>query len=409
MSRDDAERSAEGVSEAAGTPAAPELPGVGLTADEVQRYSRHLIMPEVGLEGQRALRAARVLLVGAGGLGAPLAQYLAAAGIGTLGIVDPDRVDLSNLQRQVIHGSADLGRPKTDSAADAIRDLNPHVRVLRHPVLLSSENALEILAGYDIVVDGTDNFPTRYLVNDACVLLGTPNVYGSVYRFDGQATVFAHRDGPCYRCLFPEPPPPGTVPSCAEAGVLGILPGIVGLIQATEVVKLVLGAGEPLVGRLLLYDALGMSFKELRIRRDPDCPVCGDEPTLTELIDYQAFCGLPARDEEDAAPAFEDEIEPSELQALLAGDASPVLIDVREPHERLINRIPGALALPLGSLPGALEQLDPQAVTVVHCLSGARSARACRLLQEAGFARVRNLRGGIRAWIAEVDPDMPVY
>lgn len=401
MSQDEGERSSEA-----------ELPGVGLTVDEVQRYSRHLIMPEVGLEGQRALRAARVLLVGAGGLGAPLAQYLAAAGIGTLGIVDPDRVDLSNLQRQVIHGSADLGRPKTDSAAEAIRDLNPHVEVLRHPVLLTSENALEILAGYDIVVDGTDNFPTRYLVNDACVLLGRPNVYGSVYRFDGQATVFGHRDGPCYRCLFPEPPPPGTVPSCAEAGVLGILPGIVGLIQATEVVKLVLGAGEPLVGRLLLYDALGMTFKELRIRRDPGCPACGEEPTLTELIDYQVFCGLPARAEaETEAAAFEAEIEPYELQALLAGGDPPVLIDVREPHERLINRIPGALALPLGSLPEALEDLDldPQAETVVHCLSGARSARACRLLQDAGFARVRNLRGGIRAWVDEVDPDMARY
>ncbi len=375
----------------------------GLSHEEILRYSRHLIMPEVGMEGQLALKRATVLLVGAGGLGSPLAMYLAAAGVGRIGIVDFDVVEFSNLQRQVIHGTADVGRSKLDSAAESIAAINPHVLVERHEVLLSSANALEILAGYDVVVDGTDNFPTRYLVNDACVMLGKPNVYGSIFRFDGQASVLAAPGGPCYRCLYPEPPPPGLVPSCAEGGVLGILPGVVGLIQATETVKLILGKGEPLVGRLLLYDALNMRFRELKIHRDPACPVCGDAPTITSLIDYQAFCGVSGQ------ALFDDEIEPVALQAMLGAGEPFVLLDVREPHEREINRISGSLPLPLRDLPARVQELDPEAAIVVHCLMGARSAEACQFLRSAGFANVRNLRGGIRAWVEQVDPGMANY
>ncbi len=384
-----------------------QKPASDLSKEEILRYSRHLIMPEVGLDGQNALKRARVLLVGAGGLGSPTALYLAAAGVGTIGIVDADVVDLTNLQRQVIHGTSDLGRSKTASAAESVSDINPHVRVVRHDTLLSSFNAMEILRDYDIIIDGTDNFPTRYLVNDACVLLGKPNVYGSIYRFDGQATVFAHADGPCYRCLFPEPPPPGTVPSCAEGGVLGILPGVVGLIQATEAVKLILGRGDSLVGRLLLYDALGMRFEEIAIRRDPACPVCGDAPTVKELIDYEEFCGLPGHGESVAE--YEDEIESAELKAMLDSGERIVLVDVREPHEHAINRIPSARLIPLPDLTARVHELDSADTIVVHCLSGVRSARACGFLRDAGFGKVRNLRGGIRAWIEAVDPSMAQY
>ncbi len=378
-----------------------------LGRDEILRYSRHLIMPEVGLTGQQALKAARVLLVGAGGLGSPLALYLAAAGVGTIGIVEGDVVDVTNLQRQVLHGTDDIGRSKLASAIATVRNLNPHVEVVGHDTLLSSANALDIVRGYDVVVDGTDNFPTRYLVNDACVLLGKPNVYGSIYRFDGQATVFSHAGGPCYRCLFPEPPPPGAVPSCAEGGVLGVLPGVVGLIQATEAIKLILGRGEPLVGRLLLYDALAMRFREIQIRRDPRCPVCGDAPTIRSLIDYYAFCGVPGHGVNHAA--FDAEIAPAELDALRRSGARLVLLDVREPHEHEINRIADARLIPLRDLPARVHELDTADEIVVHCLMGARSAEACQFLRAAGFGKVRNLRGGIRAWIDEVDPSQVQY
>jgi len=378
-----------------------------LSHEEILRYSRHLIMPEVGLAGQLALKRAKVLLVGAGGLGSPLAMYLAAAGVGTIGIVECDTVDVTNLQRQVIHGTDDIGRSKLSSATAAVRAINPHVTVVGHETLLSSANALDILRRYDIVVDGTDNFPTRYLVNDACVLLGKPNIYGSIFRFDGQATVFSHGDGPCYRCLYPEPPPPGMVPSCAEGGVLGVLPGVIGLIQATETVKLILGRGEPLVGRLLLYDALDMRFREIKIRRDPLCPVCGDDPTVRELIDYYAFCGVPGHGVNHTA--FDDEIAPAELDAKLRSGERFVLIDVREPHEHEINKIAGARLIPLRDLPARVHELDSADEIVVHCLMGARSAEACQFLRTAGFGKVRNLRGGIRAWIEEVDGGMAQY
>ncbi|MCO5297278.1 MAG: molybdopterin-synthase adenylyltransferase MoeB [Fimbriimonadaceae bacterium] len=379
----------------------------GLSREEILRYSRHLIMPKVGLEGQRRLKGASVLLIGAGGLGSPAAMYLAAAGVGRIGLVDFDVVDLTNLQRQVIHGTDDVGRSKLDSAAETIRGINPHVRVDRHEVLLSSENALEILSDYDVVVDGTDNFPTRYLVNDACVMLGKPNVYGSIFRFDGQTSVLAHPDGPCYRCLFPEPPPPGLVPSCAEGGVLGILPGVIGLIQATEAVKLILGKGEPLVGRLLLYDALAMRFRELAIRRDPSCPVCGDQATVTELIDYHDFCGVPGHGSNQAV--FEDEISVGELKKLRDAGAPHVLIDVREPHEWEINRIEGARLIPLQDLAARMNELDTADEIVVYCLSGARSAEACLFLRTAGFGKVRNVAGGIRAWVEHVEPEQATY
>jgi adenylyltransferase/sulfurtransferase len=383
-----------------------------LTRDEILRYSRHLIIPEVGIVGQQKLKAAKVLLVGAGGLGAPLGLYLTAAGIGRIGIVDFDVVDLTNLQRQVIHSTRDVGRKKLDSAAEKMLAINPELRVTKHETALSSENALEILKDYDLVVDGTDNFPTRYLVNDACVLSGKPNVYGSIFRFEGQATIFAYPGGPCYRCLYPEPPPPGLVPSCAEAGVLGVLPGTIGLIQATETVKLILGIGEPLVGRLLLYDALGMRFRELRLRRNPECPVCGDRRTITRLIDYHQFCGVPAP--ASAAPGQETkmnagEIGVTELKAKLDRGDNFVLVDVREPHEYRLCSIPGSKLIPLGELPKRIGELDPAAELVVHCKSGGRSARACGVLRQAGFQRVRNLVGGILAWSDKVDPSVPKY
>src|SRR5947209_510434 len=379
-----------------------------LSKDEILRYSRHLIIPEVGIEGQQKLKAAKVLLIGAGGLGAPLGLYLAAAGVGKLGLVDFDVVDFTNLQRQVIHATQDVGRKKLDSAADKMKAINPHVEIVKHEVALTSENALDILKDYDLVVDGTDNFPTRYLVNDACVLLGKPNVYGSIFRFEGQSTVFAYEGGPCYRCLYPEPPPPGLVPSCAEGGVLGILPGTIGLIQATEAVKLILGIGEPLVGRLLLYDALSMRFRELKLRRNADCPVCGDHPTITKLIDYQEFCGIPKPQAQDAAAASGD-IEPAEVKAKQDRGDDFVLIDVREPHEYQICRIPGSKLIPLGDLPKRVNELDTAAEIVAHCKSGMRSAKAVDFLKQAGFKRVRNMKGGILAWSDKVDPTVPKY
>ncbi len=391
--------------------AAPPREAV-LSKDEILRYSRHLIIPEVGIEGQQKLKTARVLLVGAGGLGAPLGLYLSAAGIGHIGVVDFDVVDFTNLQRQVIHSTGDVGRKKLDSAAEKMQGINPHVRITKHEVALSSENALDILKDYDLVVDGTDNFPTRYLVNDACVLLGKPNVYGSIFRFEGQATVFAYEGGPCYRCLYPEPPPPGLVPSCAEGGVLGILPGTIGLIQATEAVKLILGIGEPLVGRLLLYDALGMRFRELKLRRNPECPACGDHRTITKLIDYHQFCGIPQQPA--AAPAQETklkqgEIDPTEVKQKLDRGDNFVLIDVREPHEYRICNIPGAKLIPLGEFPKHVDEFDPAADIVIHCRSGVRSAKACNILRQAGFGSVRNMVGGILAWSDKVDPSVPKY
>ena len=377
-----------------------------LTNEEILRYSRHLTLPDVGLEGQRRLKAGRVLLVGAGGLGSPLALYLAAAGVGTLGLVDFDVVDVSNLQRQVLHGTKDVGRPKLESARDRIHDVNPYVHVEPYETKLTSENALDIIRDYDIVIDGTDNFATRYLTNDACVLLGKPNVYGSIFRFEGQASVFATEEGPCYRCLFPEPPPPGLVPSCAEGGVLGVLPGLVGTIQATEGIKLLLGLGEPLIGRLLLIDALTMRFRTVKLRKDPKCPACGTHE-IKELIDYDQFCGvMPA----PAAPANAiPEITPAVLAERLRRGDDLALIDVREPYELSIAQIPGVKLVPLGTLGEALPTLDRTRETVVICRTGARSGRAVKQLQAAGFTRVWNLAGGIHRWADDVDPRLPKY
>ncbi len=386
---------------------AEELATPALTNEEVARYSRHLLLPEVGIEGQLKLRRAKVVMIGAGGLGAPVGLYLAAAGVGRIGMVDFDVVDASNLQRQVIHGTSDLGRKKLDSAADRMHDINPHVHVEKYDTGLTSENALEILKDYDLVIDGTDNFPTRYLVNDACVLLKKPNVYGSIFRFEGQATVFAYEDGPCYRCLYPEPPPPGLVPSCAEGGVLGILPGLIGLIQATEAVKIILGVGETLKKRLLLYDALHMRFRELKLQRDRDCPVCGDHPTLTKLIDYQEFCGIRPMASQAAPP--EGVIDPVEVKQKLDRGDDFTLIDVREPHEYQIAKIPGAKLIPLGELPKHLNELDPQSEIVAHCKTGGRSQKAVDLLKQSGFKNVRNMTGGITAWSDKVDPTVPKY
>ena len=386
-----------------------------LSNAEVARYSRHLIMPEVGMDGQLKLKAASVLCIGAGGLGSPAALYLAAAGVGRIGIVDFDVVDYSNLHRQVIHGTPDVGRSKLDSARDRLSAINPEVRVETHEVALSSGNALDLLGGYGVVVDGADNFPTRYLVNDACVLLGKPNAYGSIFRFEGQASVFAAPGGPCYRCLYPEPPPPGLVPSCAEGGVLGVLPGVIGTIQATEAVKLIIGAGEPLVGRFLVYDALRMRFRELKLRRDPDCPVCGDRPTVTELIDYEQFCGVaPAADApaggagEGTAPGGGDATV-EQLKARLDRSEDVFILDVREPQERRICAIPGSTLIPLGDLPARLHELEGRGEMIVHCKSGVRSAKAVKLLRDAGFAGAKNLRGGILRWIDAVDPSLPKY
>ena len=377
-----------------------------LTNDEILRYSRHLIMPEVGMAGQQKLKAARVLCIGAGGLGSPLTLYLAAAGVGTLGIVDFDVVDFTNLQRQIIHSTADVGRKKLDSAAEKLRAINPFINLKTFETRLSSENALELFRDFDIVADGTDNFPTRYLVNDACVLTGKPNVYGSIFRFEGQASVFATEEGPCYRCLYPEPPPPGLVPSCAEGGVLGILPGLVGVMQATEVIKLILGQGEPLIGRLLLIDALGMKFRELKLRKNPDCPACGRHPTITKLIDYNEFCGI--RGEEKPVETGIPEMQVEELKRRLDAGEDLYVLDVREPHEYQICNIGGHL-IPLGDLPKRVNELDSSREIVAHCRSGVRSAKAVGFLQQAGFRKVHNLAGGILAWADRVDPKMPKY
>ncbi|MGA8304825.1 MAG: molybdopterin-synthase adenylyltransferase MoeB [Candidatus Acidiferrales bacterium] len=387
------------------TPTAQPAPT--LSKEEVLRYSRHLIMPEVGMDGQLKLKAAKVLCIGTGGLGAPLGQYLAAAGVGRIGLVDFDRVDLTNLQRQILFSTNDVGRPKIQAAAERLRGLNPDIQIDTFETMLTNENALDILKDYDIVVDGTDNFATRYLVNDACVLLGKPNVYGSIFRFEGQASVFGYPEGPCYRCLYPEPPPPGLVPSCAEGGVLGVLPGIVGSIQAAETLKLIIGKGEPLVGRLLLFDALSMRFRELKLRKNPDCPVCGTHPTITKLIDYAEFCGV--RGEEAPAPASTvPEITPRELKARLDRGDNLLILDVREPHEYQICNIGGYL-IPLGDLSKRVNELDSSREIVAHCRSGKRSAEASEFLRQAGFRKVLNLKGGILAWSDEVDPSVPKY
>jgi sulfur-carrier protein adenylyltransferase/sulfurtransferase len=382
-------------------------PATALTNEEVLRYSRHLIMPEVGMEGQLKLKNAKVLCIGTGGLGAPLGLYLAAAGVGRIGLVDFDTVDTTNLQRQILFSAADVGRPKIAAAADRLRGLNPDIQIDTFETRLTSDNALDLFKDYDIIVDGTDNFPTRYLVNDACILLGKPNVYGSIFRFEGQITVFGYPGGPCYRCLYPEPPPPGLVPSCAEGGVLGVLPGIVGSIQAVETLKLIIGKGEPLIGRLLLFDALAMRFRELKLRKNPECPVCGEHPTVTKLIDYVQFCGL--RGEE--APVVETnlpEITPRELKSRLDRGDDLFILDVREPHEYQICNLKGHL-IPLGDLSRRVSELDSSREIVAHCRSGKRSADAVEFLRKAGFRKIWNLKGGILAWSDEVDPTVPKY
>ncbi len=379
-----------------------------LSNDEVLRYSRHLIMPEVSMEGQLRLKAAKVLLIGAGGLGSPLSLYLAAAGVGKIGIVDFDVVDVTNLQRQVIHSTPDVGRPKLQSACEHLKNLNPHIEIVPYETRLSSANAMELFKDYDIVADGTDNFPTRYLVNDACVLLGKPNVYGSIYRFEGQASVFAAEQGPCYRCLYPEPPPPGLVPSCAEGGVLGILPGLIGIIQATEVVKLILGKGNPLIGRLLLLDALEMRFRELKLRKNPDCPICGPHRTIHELIDYDQFCGIGP--EPPPPPGLSEfEIDPVGVKKKIDAGEKFFLLDVREPHEVEICQIPGSYLIPLGQVPARVSELNTADDMVVYCRSGQRSGKAVDFLCKAGFRKVKNMRGGILAWSDKVDPSVPKY
>lgn len=380
-----------------------------LSHAEILRYSRHLLIPEVGLEGQKKLKAASVLIIGTGGLGSPVALYLAAAGVGRIGLVDYDVVDSSNLQRQVIHGTSGLGILKVESARRRMLDLNPDIQVEIYNEPFTSENALRIAANYDILIDGTDNFPTRYLVNDVCVLTGKPNVYGSIFRFDGQVSVFDARRGPCYRCLFPEPPPPGLVPSCAEGGVLGVLPGTIGTLQATEALKLILGIGEPLIGRLLLYNALDMSFEFVKLRKNPQCKICGPQPEVTELIDYEAFCGVPGHDHEEGAVGGGWDITPLELAELLKSKKPIRLLDVREPHELEISRIAGAQLIPLGQLAARLSELDSAEEMIVLCKAGTRSARALELLLSAGFRKVKNLKGGINAWARDVDPSLPIY
>ena len=387
---------------AGGTAVAPTLPK--LSHEEVLRYSRHLILPDVGVEGQRKLKAAKVLLVGAGGLGSPAALYLAAAGVGTIGIVDFDVVDATNLQRQILHGTSTIGIPKLESARQRIEDLNPNVHVEMLATRLTSENALDIIREYDIVADGTDNFPTRYLVNDACVLLGKPNVYGSIFRFEGQASVFYAKEGPCYRCLYAEPPPAGLVPSCAEGGVLGVLPGIIGSVQALEAIKLIIGRGETLIGRLLLFDALRLKFRELKLERDPDCPVCGRNPTIKTLIDYEAFCGVVEEPAYDGA-----EVAALDLKAELDAGREILLLDVREQHEQEITEIEGSRLIPLGQLPDRLGEVADHTEIVTYCHHGGRSLKAVEILRAAGFSKVRSLRGGIDAWAVNVDPEMPRY
>jgi molybdopterin/thiamine biosynthesis adenylyltransferase/rhodanese-related sulfurtransferase len=388
---------------------------VTLGTDEYLRYARHLILPEVGAEGQKRLKAASVLCIGTGGLGSPLIMYLAAAGVGRIGLVDFDVVDTSNLQRQIVHGTKDVGRPKIESAKSTLEDLNPHTVVETHDTLLSSENALELFKNYDIIIDGTDNFPTRYLVNDACVLLGKPNVYGSIFRFEGQATVFWAEKGPCYRCLYPEPPPPGLVPSCAEGGVLGVLPGIVGCIQANEAIKLILGVGEPLIGRLLLFDALAMRFRELKLRKDPTCPICGENPTISELIDYEEFCGIGLGKESEGEEAAKADTEPmreitaTELKAKFDRGDDFALIDVREPYEYEIGKINGSKLIPLGQIGDRAGELNPDQEIVLQCKGGVRSAQALETLKARGFKKLVNLKGGILAWSNDVDPSVPKY
>ncbi len=383
-----------------------------LNKDELARYDRHLILPEVGLEGQRKLKAASILLIGAGGLGSPLGLYLAAAGIGRIGLVDFDVVDHSNLQRQVLHGTKDVGRPKLQSARDRLSDINPHVQIDGYELALKSDNALNILKDYDIIIDGTDNFQTRYLANDASVLLGKPNVYGSIFRFEGQASVFYPKaGGPCYRCLYPEPPPPGLVPSCAEGGVLGILPGVIGVIQATEAIKLIIGEGEPLVGRLLLFDALKMKFRELKLRRNPECPLCGENPTIKQLIDYDQFCGIPPQPVVAATEVSDWEITPAQLKERLDRGEQVTIIDVREPHEWQIANLEqyGSKLIPLGQFANRTNELNPDEDIVVHCKMGGRSAKAYEVLKKAGFPKIKNLKGGILAWVDQVDRTMQKY
>lgn len=380
-----------------------------LSHDEIHRYSRHLLIPDVGLEGQKRLKASSVLVVGTGGLGSPVALYLAAAGVGRIGLVDYDVVDFSNLQRQIIHGESRLGDLKVESARDRMLDLNPEIQVDIHNQIFTSENAFEIADAYDIIIDGTDNFPTRYLVNDLCVLTGKTNIYGSIFRFDGQASVFDAQNGPCYRCLFPEPPPPGLVPSCAEGGVLGVLPGTIGSIQATEALKVLLGIGEPLIGKLLLYDALDMSFQTVKLQKNPDCKVCGTNPEVTELIDYEAFCGVPAHDHDEGSAGQGWDITPKELHEKLENGEKIRLIDVREPHELEISELDQAELIPLGQLASHLSDLDSANQFVLFCKSGTRSTRALEILGSAGFKKIKNLKGGINAWAREIDPDLPIY
>jgi sulfur-carrier protein adenylyltransferase/sulfurtransferase len=380
-----------------------------LSHSEILRYSRHLLIPEVGLEGQRKLKSASILVIGTGGLGSPVALYLAAAGVGRIGLVDYDVVDFSNLQRQVIHGTSGLGSLKVESARQRMLDLNPDIQVDVYNEPFTSENAMRIAQEYDILIDGTDNFPTRYLVNDVCVLLGKANVYGSIFRFDGQVSVFDAKQGPCYRCLFPEPPPPGLVPSCAEGGVLGVLPGTIGTLQATEALKLILGIGEPLIGRLMLYNALDMSFEFVKLRKNPHCKVCGTDPEVTELIDYEAFCGVPGHDHEEGAVGGGWDIEAPELAERIKNGNHIHLIDVREPHELEISHIDGAQLIPLGQLASRLSELDSAEEMVLFCKAGTRSARALELMVSAGFRKVKNLKGGINAWAREVDPSQPIY
>ncbi len=380
-----------------------------LSHEEILRYSRHLLIPEVGLDGQKKLKASSVLVIGTGGLGSPVALYLAAAGIGRIGLVDYDVVDASNLQRQVIHGTSTVNQLKVESARTRLHDLNPDIQVDVYNEPFTSENALDIARGYDVLIDGTDNFPTRYLTNDVSVMLGIPNVYGSIFRFDGQASVFYAKEGPCYRCLFPEPPPPGLVPSCAEGGVLGVLPGTIGTIQATEALKVLLGIGSPLMGRLLLYNALDMSFEYVKLKKNPNCVICGEHPTVTELIDYEAFCGVPGHDHEEGSAGAGWDIDAPALASRLNNGNPPALLDVREPHELQISALPNARNIPLGTLAARLSELDSAQEMVVFCKSGGRSARALELLVSAGFKKVKNLKGGINAWAREVDPELPLY
>jgi adenylyltransferase/sulfurtransferase len=396
---------------AGGAPTATAPAPTDLSQEEIKRYSRHLIMPEVGMDGQRKLKAGSVLCIGAGGLGSPAAMYLAAAGVGRIGIVDFDVVDFSNLQRQLLHSTPDVGRSKLSSAKDKLHAMNPHVQIDTYETSLSSENAIKLFEPYDVILDGTDNFPTRYLVNDACVLSGKPNAYGSIFRFEGQASVFAVKGGPCYRCLYPEPPPPGLVPSCAEGGVLGVLPGIIGVIQATESIKLILGIGEPLIGRFLIYDALKMKFRELKLRKDPECPVCGDHPTVTRLIDYEQFCGIRPEPQMEATGAAmnEWEITPVELKQRMDKGDDLFVLDVREPNEYQINKIAGSTLIPLGELPRRYQELPKDREIITQCKMGGRSQKALEFLRTVGFTKVKNLKGGILEWIDKVDPSQPKY